>query len=150
MNEELITKFPKLFRQALEGNRIKLPNNVKDTYENIQAYRALTIIKGQPPLITKEAFASQMELKALYPNNRNFKDYDENNIENYSCSLYTTVNALANAMHLPRPTKVVMCGLVTCQNGIMNYKEHDKHINWWLYENHTAVEDFEVIDYEKK
>lgn len=150
MNEKLITKFPKLFRQALEENRIKLPNNVKDTYENIQAYRALAIIKGQPPLITEEAFASQMELKALYPGKRYLQDCDENDVENYSCSLYTTVDALANAMHLPRPTKVIMCGLVKCQNGIMNYNENTKHINWWLYENHTAVEDFEVIDYEKK
>ena len=85
----------------------------------------------------------------MYPDKRYLQDCDETDIENYSCSLFTDKNALINAMHLPRPAKAVMRGSVRYQNGAVNRNKITKHINWWLYEDHTAIEDFEVIDYDE-
>lgn len=149
MNDGLIKKFPKLLKQALEKGIIEFPDDVKDVYCDVMAYRALSIVKGEPPQITRETFASQMELRALYPEKRIFKDYDETDISNYSCSLYSDSNELNKAMHLPRQSKAVIKGLVRCSNGVMNHNLKTSHINWWLYDNHTAVKDFEVIEYVK-
>lgn len=149
MNDGLIAKFPKLLRQALEQKLVELPDDVKDVYEDITAYRALSIVKGEPPQITREAFASQMELKELYPEKRIFRDYDETDISNYSCSVYSDPAELNKAMHLPRQSKAVIKGLVKCCNGVMNHNLKTSHINWWLYADHTAVNDFEVMEYVK-
>lgn len=148
MNEQLITKFPKLFRQALEEKRIKLPDDVKDTYEPIKAYRVLFLSKGETPEITKETFYSQIELN--FYGKRASNKLDFNNVEYYSCSLFEDIKTIATIMKLPKWNRILICGMVKSENGIMNYNEKTSHINWWLYENHTAVEDFEVIEYVKK
>lgn len=149
MNAEVIKKFPNLLQEALEKENIEFPDDVKEVYDDMEAYRVLSIVNGKPPQITREAFASQMELKKLYPEKRLFKDYDENDISSYSCSLFSDINALNILFKLPKQSKAVIRGLVKSSNGVMNRNLKTSHINWWLYDDHTAVKDFEVMEYAK-
>lgn len=152
MYDDLIDKFHDRLRIALKNKIFNLPTDIKVEYAPISAYRAVDVNDIAEGGFNPEAFYSQVELKYAHPNMRRFVDLDENDIENYSCSLYTDIDKLNNYMHLPRKSKAVIFGKIISEEGVTKENFQTTHVHWWLFQGvHEQIGDrFEVISYEKK
>lgn len=147
MNEHLIEKFPAILKDALMNKKVSFPEDIIIDFEPQFAYRVIP--RRENNLIHSDDFLSQVEL--LYVKKcRALKGIDENDIGEYSCSLFTNIDKLKNYLHMPRKNKVIIQGNVTCENGIIQYNMKTTHIHWWLYENNDVISDFEVRNFENK
>ena len=93
---EYALKFPAVLRKAIQNGTIKLPEKLKTEFDEIHAFRGITIKTDahQYPL-DRSDFCSQMEKLQTNPD----LPVNPNEWENYSCSCFTVLVQLKLCSH---------------------------------------------------
>lgn len=141
MDKDFNSKFSKVLNDALKNGKVKFPDEIFIEYQDKKVYRMITRKKNGLEL-SKNDFLSQVELKQCNPK---IKNIDENNIENYSCSVFSDEKMLETVLHLPRKNKLIIKGYMKYFNGICDKEKNTTHINWWLYDKSSPESDFELL-----
>lgn len=141
MDQSFFLKFPCVLKKVLQDETVVFPEDCKIDFEDFIAYRAISR-NNDDCNIKKEDFLSQME---LFLKGKKIRPYPKkDNINSYSCSLYTDKEKLKIILHLPRKSKKIIKGYVNDIDGIITVDDN-AHVNWWLYENSDPSDRFEVI-----
>lgn len=138
-------RFPAVLREALRSGIIALPDALETEFDEIPAYRGVTIRGDGPPYpLDRSDFLSQMERKQQNPN----FPADPGRWENYSCSCFTEMDELMLSFHLPRKGKRIAKGPVSKTQGAC-VADGSPHIHWFLYEGADPSPLFSVIEVDK-
>ena len=104
--EELLMKFPVIFRDKLSSGEIVFQENVKFEYEPIQAFRCIKRKASDTTAVSRDDFKSNAELGRT-----NFKGKIENPEqlpEYYGVSFYQKKEELDVRLRLPKKNRKVV------------------------------------------
>lgn len=157
--ENYYSNFPSVLESALKNKKISFnsylekdsQNDIYDSFETKDVFRK---IHRTPPnedfTINELDFFSQVEkilvksnintMKQRIPGSNNddiFKD-----IENYSCSFFTSKEALENVLNISGPTNRVIYGHLESRFGIIGYNINNPHIQCWKFKNQDFTKNF--------
>ncbi len=133
---EIYNNFRKVLRDALNKKITALPRDVKYKFSQREVYRAVRISNNKNA-INDSDFLSQIE--------KGMHSVDISNIENYSCSFFSCVDALKDAMHFPKKNKKIAKGKIDDSCGACLCNDYTKHIHLFRYDNVELADRFEVI-----
>lgn len=134
-------KFPVILREKLKNKELFFPDDIQFVYNKIKSYRC---IAREPEDYTP-------------PNKNDMLSHIENGkvprgitkeIDKYAISSFMNIEALANAMKLPRPRQKIAEGYVYQEGGPQSTNTKNFHINWWLYENEDQASYFKIVNIE--
>ena len=131
--EELLMKFPVIFRDKLSSGEIVFQENVKFEYEPIQAFRCIKRKATDTTAVSRDDFKSNAELGRT-----NFKGKIENPEqlpEYYGVSFYQKKEELDVRLRLPKKNRKVVKGYIQQEGGPQLQSRESSHVCWWLYEN---------------
>ena len=139
---EYALKFPAVLRKAIQNGTIKLPEKLKTEFDEIHAFRGITIKTDahQYPL-DRSDFCSQMEKLQTNPD----LPVNPNEWENYSCSCFKDLEELKLCFHLPRKRKGIAEGAITKEQGAC-IEDDSAHVHWFLYEGADPSPLFTIIE----
>lgn len=143
VSEELLVKFPVIFRDKLRTGEIVLQDEVKFEYKPILAYRCINRKATDATAVSRSDFKSNAELGRT-----NFKgeiEHPEQLPEYYGVSLYQKREELDVRLSLPRKNRKVVKGYVQQEGGPQLQSSRSSHVCWWLYEN-ADVSSFCIVD----
>lgn len=141
--EELLMKFPAIFREKLRNGEIVLQDDVKFEYEPIQAFRCINRTASDTTAVSRSDFKSNAELGRT-----NFKgkiEHPEKLPEYYGVSFYQKREELDVRLGLPRKNRKVVKGYIQQEGGPQRQSSESSHVCWWLYEN-ADVSGFSLED----
>lgn len=141
-------RFPNTLKKALSSRKIKLPDNLEIEFDSFLAYRGIRFIKNTKEEPNREDFLSQIELKEL--GKPFYKQYQDDDVENYGTSLFCSKEELIKGLSLPRKNKAIVKGLVNSDLGSISKNVKSKHVLWFLYDNTCPERQFKVIEYYEK
>lgn len=131
--EELLMKFPVIFRDKLKTEEIILPDEVKFEYTPILAFRCVNRKASDTIAVSRNDFRSNAELGRT-----NFKGkiaHPEQLPEYYGVSFYQKREELDVRLGLPKKNRKVIKGYIQQEGGPQLQSEKSSHVCWWLYEN---------------
>lgn len=134
-------RFPNVLKEALRQEKVSFPETLEKEYAPRVAFRGIRFIKDKKENIEKNDFLSQVE--------RRLPGVDYEDIMEYSCSCFESIDELLIAFSLPRKNKGIAKGKIKCENGPIIMEKQGTHIHWFLYDGIDPSEDFEVCKYEK-
>lgn len=138
---EYAMRFPAVLREALQSDLVKLPNIVQTNFGKIHGFRGVKIKKGEGKrALTRADFNSQIEQHQTNPSLL----VDLNNWGSYSCSCFTSKEALEIGFHLPRKGKGIAEGSITDKYGPIIH-DHP-HVHWFLYDDADPSSEFSIIE----
>lgn len=141
--EELLMKFPVIFRDKLSSGEIVLQEDVKFEYEPIQAFRCIKRKASDNTDVSRSDFKSNAELGRT-----NFKgkiEHPERMPEYYGVSFYQKREVLDVRLGLPKKDRKVVKGYIQQEGGPQLQNRESSHVCWWLYEN-ADVSGFSLED----
>ena len=138
---EYYERFPSVLKKALKENKVRFFPNLCKEYQPIEVYRSVRIVKNIKEVITKEDFYSQVE--------RDLPGVDKDDIGNYSCSCFETIEEIWDRLHYPKKNKKIAKGVIYDNEGPIAKDKGSTHIHWFLYDGVDPSDRFEVINYEK-
>lgn len=141
---EILMKFPVIFREKLMNKEVKLQDKVEFEYKNIYAYRCIKRKKQDYSVVTKDDFKSNAELGRR--NIRGEGETLERKPEYYGVSLFQDKTELEMRLKLPKKDRKIAEGNIY-QDGGPILRGHNSHICWWLYED-TDISKFKIEDCE--
>lgn len=133
VSEELLMKFPVIFRDKLRSGEIVLQDEVKFEYEPILAFRCITRKESDTTAVSRNDFQSNAELRRT-----NFKGkiaHPEQLPEYYGVSFYQKREELDVRLGLPKKNRKVVKGYIQQEGGPQLQSSKSSHVCWWLYEN---------------
>lgn len=138
--ENLFQRFRSVLREALQAGKVTLPDDLEIHYSPMSLYRAVRI-SNDKKTIDDSDFQSQME--------KGQRGADDSDVENYSCSFFTCVAPLKDAMKLPRKNKRIAKGCVKEVQGALKASSHFEHVHLFRYADVEIANEFEVISDEE-
>ncbi|MCM1304089.1 MAG: hypothetical protein NC305_11880 [Lachnospiraceae bacterium] len=141
--EDLLMKFPVIFRNKLESGEIVLQDEVKFEYEPVWAFRCIDRKAADTTDVSRNDFRSNAELGRT-----NFKgkiEHPELLPEYYGVSFYRKREELDVRLGLPRKNRKVVEGYIRQEGGPQLQSGKTSHVCWWLYEN-ADVSSFSIVD----
>lgn len=138
--EKLFQRFRNVLREALHTGKVTLPNDIEINYSPMLLYRAVRISDNKKTIDDSD-FMSQME--------KGQHGADDSVIENYSCSFFTCIAPLKDAMKLPRKNKKIAKGYVKKVHGARKALSHFEHVHLFRYKDVEIANEFEVISDEE-
>lgn len=131
--------FPEILRTALESGKVKFDGDEEIDFEQTLVFRCIRRDNATDEFkICKNDFLSQAELGKI-PRGM------ENEIGYYSCSFFENIEPLRLIMHLPKPTKKIIKGIIKKEFGVTK-KTENSHIHLWRYDKIDLSTNFEVLD----
>lgn len=143
VSEELLMKFPVIFRNKLKSGEIELQDEVKFEYEPILAFRCINRKAADTTAVSRNDFKSNAELGRT-----NFKDKTEHpelSTEYYGVSFFQKREELDMRLSLPKKNRKVVKGYIQQEGGPQLRSSKSSHVCWWLYEN-ADVSGFRIVD----
>lgn len=137
---DVLMKFPVIFREKLINKEIELQDNVEFEYDDIQAYRCVDRKKGDNSEISREDFKSNAEKGRK--NIRGETGDVEKKPEYYGVSFYEDKAQLVLRLRLPQKNRKIARGYI-CREGGPILRGHNTHVCWWLFED-ADVSGFEI------
>lgn len=140
MNANTVSaKFPPVLCNALQEGRVVFPELIRYLYSPVQVYRGV-VINLKKTTLEESDFYSQIE--------RKLPGYSENDIENYSCSVFHNKKSLELAFKLPRKGKKIASGMLMPEYGPCIFEAGNSHIHWFRFASSHPEQFFEVLQNE--
>lgn len=140
--EELLMKFPVIFREKLRSGEIVLQEDVKFEYEPIQAFRCIKRAISDNTGVSRSDFKSNAELGRT---NIKGEKHPEQMPEYYGVSFFLKREALNVRLGLPKRNRKVVKGYIQQEGGPQLQNRESSHVCWWLYED-ADVSGFSLED----
>lgn len=143
VSEELLMKFPVIFRDKLRTGEIVLQDEVKFEYEPILAFRCINRKAGDNAAVSRSDFQSNAELRRTKI--KGITEHPERLPEYYGVSFYQKREELDVRLKLPQKNRKVVKGYIQQEGGPQLQNKKTSHVCWWLYEN-ADVSNFSIED----
>lgn len=133
---EFYSKFPSVLKTFLVDNNMKFSEKTEFQYEDFVAYRGIIRENGDFSSVNDNDFLSYAEL------GKKPRGVDTNSLGYYSCSLFLNAEQVEEALKLPKPNKMIIRGIVKCEDGPQETNSNTSHVHWWLFEKEHNWKDF--------
>lgn len=145
VTEELIMKFPAVWRDKLRTKEIELPDETEFEYKPIKVYRAVERTEDDFREVTLDDFQSYF-MRGQKPKGVRGKSNLIKDPHYYGVSSFLKREIVEQLMNFPNPKKKMAEGFVKQEGGPQHTEIERKHVCWWLYEDADQyVKAFKIV-----